>query len=244
MTTTDDQSNEPMAQRILGLIAKAESSEFPDEAQAFLAKAQQLMKRHAIDEALLDSRRTSGHDEVEADSVVCSAPYAGAKAYLLGVVAKANGVRVVVTAGPSSSQICTIVGFRSDLNSTTVLFTALSMHAARDSIAAEVPSFDTPRRFRHAFILAFAQRIGERLEAANATAQAEAEEAEGVDLAPVIQSREAKVAADLAARFPKLRTRRVSASSHAGAHSGSRSASRADIGQRSVKGSGRALGAG
>jgi hypothetical protein len=42
-----------MLGRIRALLAKAESTEFPEEAEALTAKAQQLMAHHSIDEALL-----------------------------------------------------------------------------------------------------------------------------------------------------------------------------------------------
>ncbi|RMB71755.1 DUF2786 domain-containing protein [Rhodococcus sp. SBT000017] len=44
-----------MLGRIRGLLAKAESTQFPAEAEALSAKAQDLMTRYAIDSALLDT---------------------------------------------------------------------------------------------------------------------------------------------------------------------------------------------
>ena len=41
--------------RIRGLLAKAESTDFPEEAEALTAKAQELMTRHAVDAALLEA---------------------------------------------------------------------------------------------------------------------------------------------------------------------------------------------
>ena len=41
--------------RVRGLLAKAESTEFPEEADALTVKAQELMAAYALDEALLDA---------------------------------------------------------------------------------------------------------------------------------------------------------------------------------------------
>src|SRR5260370_6696469 len=48
--------DERMLARIRALLAKAESTEFPDEAEALSARAQELMARHSIDRALVDAR--------------------------------------------------------------------------------------------------------------------------------------------------------------------------------------------
>src|SRR5260370_42461587 len=42
-----------MLDRVRGLLANAESTEFPEEAEALTSRAQELMARHSIDDALL-----------------------------------------------------------------------------------------------------------------------------------------------------------------------------------------------
>ena len=82
--------------RIRGLLAKAESTEFPDEAEALTAKAQELMTRHAVDAALLDGGPTSsGSAAVGTRRVHVQDPYVRAKMQLLAAVAEANDVRLV-----------------------------------------------------------------------------------------------------------------------------------------------------
>ena len=78
--------------KVRSLLAKAESTTFPDEAEALTAKAQQLMDRHAIDRAMLaaggrDPGRPEGRD------VTIDAPYPRPKFHLLGAVARANRCR-------------------------------------------------------------------------------------------------------------------------------------------------------
>jgi hypothetical protein len=235
--------------RIQALLDKAESTTFPEEAEALIAKAQQLMARHAIDEAMLAGAVTS-RDQVEAEQVVVQAPYASAKVGLLSAAARSNRCRLVVSKGPSGTQLCTLVGFPEDLANVRTLFASLSVQATRFVLAAPVPPGDTPRRFRHAFLTAFGYRIGERLTEAERSAAAEAQAertgagATGPSVSVVLASREAMVDEDLARRFPNLRTRKISISSHAGWQGGRTAADRANLGQRRVGGGGRALGPG
>ncbi|MEI2697054.1 MAG: DUF2786 domain-containing protein [Microthrixaceae bacterium] len=78
---------------IRGLLAKAEATEFPDEAEAFFAKASELISRWSIDEAMLwadsDESTRERPDELR---LVLHSPYLPQKAVLVGVVA--SGARV------------------------------------------------------------------------------------------------------------------------------------------------------
>ena len=47
-------AEDPLLERVRALLAKAESTSFPEEADALTAKAQELMARHAIDAAMLE----------------------------------------------------------------------------------------------------------------------------------------------------------------------------------------------
>lgn len=219
--------SDPWRRRVHALLAKAESTEFPDEAEALLAKAQALMTRHAIDEAMLSEGRDS---PIASEHLVVDAPYATAKSSLLSVVAHSNGCRVVISGGTSGSgQLCVVVGPASGRAATMTMFTALSMHAARQMLAAVVPPGDTPRRFRHAFVLAFASRIAERLAEANAVAEQAAEADAGRSVALVLADRSRAVDAAVASEFPNLRTVRRQASSGAGIRSGRAAADRAGL---------------
>lgn len=233
--------------RIEALLAKAESTEFPEEAEAFLAKAQALMSRHAVDQAVLDGRRRVSTSRVTTETIVIVAPYASAKSMLLATVASANDCRVVTRRAGNGDQQCIVLGFDTDLANVRLLYSSLSVHAVRAMLGAPVPPFDTPRRFRHAFLLAFGVRIGERLQAARRAARAEAasESADGGRaLGLVLADRESAVAAAFAAEFPHVRTSRVSASSSAGVLSGRRAADTAGLHRAAPAGAARGLRAG
>ena len=66
--------------RIRGLLTKAESTDFPDEAESLTAKAQELMTRYAIDAALLDvGPSPTGAVGVETRRVHVQEPYVRAQ---------------------------------------------------------------------------------------------------------------------------------------------------------------------
>lgn len=231
-----------MAERISALLDKAESTPYPEEADAFMAKAQELMARHAIDEAMLDAARGS-HDEIAQIEQTIVAPYASAKSVLLNAVARSNRCRLVVSNRPGGRVMCVLVGFETDIRHTRSLYLALSHQAVRFMLDAPLPPGDTPRRFRHSFLLAYAYRIGERLEEADAYARTEAEadqlaSATGRSVSLVMASREAKVDRAFAESFPRLGTKRISSSSGGGHASGRAAADRSSLNQPSVQGGG------
>src|SRR5690606_32548456 len=123
-------------------------------------------------------------------------------------------------------------GFRGDIDKTTTLFTALSLHAARTMLDTPVPPGDAPRRFRHAFLLGFAARIGARLREASAAARTDVTRrpaAHGASTAIVLADRQAQVDHAFEQAFPFVRKVATSSSSHAGAASGRRAADRASL---------------
>ncbi len=222
--------------RVQALLAKAESTEFPAEAETLLAKAQELMARHAIDEAMLDAATCITPGEVVSETVVVHPPYAGPKASLLCRVAEANGCRTVIArSAVGGPQHCVLVGHRSNITGATTLFAALSMHATRAMLAAVVPAYDTPRRFRHAFLLHFAARISERLQEAAHVARVDAEEAGGSAVALVLADRSHAVDRAFATQFPHVRLVRSQSSSLAGAQHGRAAADRAALGQSGLR---------
>src|SRR3546814_5101243 len=114
----EDPTNEPWLRRVQAMLAKAESTQFPDEDEDLLAKAQELMSRHAIDEAKMQYAGRAASDAVTHTVVVTTAPYAGAKASLLGAIAAANPCRVIMQTGGGGERrgrTCTLVGPGSDI---------------------------------------------------------------------------------------------------------------------------------
>jgi hypothetical protein len=76
------------------LLAKAESTEFPEEAEALSARAQELMAKHSIDHALL-AAQSGNRDKPAGRRLPVDNPYESPKATLLHAVAQANRCRSV-----------------------------------------------------------------------------------------------------------------------------------------------------
>lgn len=111
--------------RIRSLLAKAEATEFEAEADAFTAKAQELMTKYSLTRAMLEA----GAPRQELDVRRCwiEAPYVNEKALLLSVVASANRCRSVL----DPLGYSTLVGHPDDLDVTELLFTSLLVQATR-----------------------------------------------------------------------------------------------------------------
>ena len=215
---------------IRALLAKAEATTFDAEAEAFTAKAQEMMTRHSIDAAVVASAAAGSRTAagVESRRVHIDNPYAEEKASFLSAIADVNGVRSIWI---PHAGLCTVVGFPVDLQLTDLLFTSLLVQATRASAAATAANrqLSTPS-FRRAFLIAFAHRIAERLEAARRHVAAEAAEEYGDSLLPVLASREAAVEAAYAEAFPNTTMMRSRSLNAAGWHAGRSAADAADIG--------------
>ncbi|MER5862526.1 DUF2786 domain-containing protein [Kitasatospora sp. NPDC002040] len=233
-----------MLSRIRALLNKAESTEYPEEAEALTAKAQQLITQHSIDEALLTigqpSRDTPGALRIGVDN-----PYESPKAMLLDAVASANRCRTVWA---KEFGFCTIIGFDSDLDAVELLYTSLlvqataTMHRAgskhhRDGAART-------KSFRQSFLIAYAARIRERLTAATEQATTDAAAGRHLNpdgsseqltpderLLPALAAREQAVDQTLTDMFPKLTSQRVRISNADGWHQGRAAADRAALHQ-------------
>ncbi|GIJ79451.1 Protein of unknown function [Micromonospora phaseoli] len=219
-----------MLDRVRALLAKAESTDFPEEADAFTAKAQELMARHRIDHALL-AAKTGERDKPVTRRVGIDNPYEAPKTLLLQVVAEANSCRAVWT---KRFGFTTIVGFPADLESTELLFTSLLVQATRAMTQAK-PSTDrygrnTTRSFRQSFLTAYASRIGERLDAATEGVDREMNaSADAAQLLPVLAARGDAVRDVFEKQFPELTQQSTTISNRAGWASGRAAADRASL---------------
>ena len=181
-------------ERILGkiraLLAKAESTEFTEEAEALSARAQELMAKYSIDHALL-AAEAGRKDQPASLRLPVDSPYEGPKAQLLEEVSKANRCRAVWY---KSLGMSAVIGFPADLDAVELLFTSLLLQAntamLRDGAKRDQYGRSRTRAFRQSFLMSYAIRIGERL--AEATVDAErqvAAEVPGRNLLPVLAAR-------------------------------------------------------
>ncbi|MET9830142.1 DUF2786 domain-containing protein [Streptomyces sp. NPDC006385] len=220
-------SESRMLTRIRALLAKAEATGFPQEAEALSAKAQELMARHSIDEALLAARDHVRKDAPGACRIGVEPPYEQAKAVLLDAVATANHCRAVWN---EPFGFSTVVGFEADLEAVELLYTSLLVQAQTAMTRAEAAQRAGGRKrtktFRQSFLAAYAHRVGSRLAAAARTPVTR-------ELLPVLASREVAVTDRLDRMFPETTTTRLrGVSDEAGWVEGSEAADRAQVDPR------------
>jgi hypothetical protein len=232
---------------VRGLLAKAEATEFPDEAEAFFAKASELIARYAIDEAVLWAADGSGRAEPEELRLVVHAPYLAQKAVLVHAVARAHGCQAVrVLSGPGvKTEVISVVGFPTDLRWVDTLVTSLLVQLT-SAMLAECPtglSASASAGWRRSFIMGFADEVEARLLAdrERAVADADAHGADGPDpsggsggpvgagapsVALVMVERDQEVRDEFRRRFPRVRSSWASRGSSAAGHRAGRAAGR------------------
>ncbi|MFI5803761.1 DUF2786 domain-containing protein [Streptomyces sp. NPDC051561] len=205
---TQATAGEPrMLTRIRALLAKAEATGFPEEAEALTAKAQELMARYSIDEAVLAAQ---GHPQggPGACRIGVDAPYETAKAILLDAVAVANRCRAVWN---GEFGFSTVVGFEADLEAVELLYTSLLVQGTAAMTRAEAAQRAGGRKrtksFRQSFLTAYASRLGTRLAAA--TEHVVEEAGAGGDLLPVLAARDVAVTDRAEQMFPRTTSTRV-----------------------------------
>ncbi|WP_343572128.1 DUF2786 domain-containing protein [Mycobacterium sp.] len=200
--------------KVRALLAKAEATDFADEAEALSAKAQELMSRYSLQEAV------AGHDPrhvplASARRIWIDNPYAAAKAVLVQVVGRANRCRAVWA---EDIGFITVIASETDLRLVELLATSLLVQANRAMLGAgrQITGGEQARTrsFRQTFLVAYAQRIGERLESVSASVTAEIKH--DARLLPVLAAN-SRAADELTDRmFPSTVPRPVAASNGAG----------------------------
>jgi hypothetical protein len=216
-----------MLARVRALLAKAESTEFDEEAEALTAKAQELIARHSIAEALLQTPDDVGEPSVR--RILLDDPYVEAKATLLAKIADANRCRTVYDA---FSGWTTVFGYDRDLDAVELLAASLLAQAtsamARHGSRQDSYGRSTTRSFRRSFLVGFAVRIGERLREATDSEVAASDSQHG-RLLPVLSAREDRVRAAQETTFPATEHRRTSISNATGWFAGQAAADLANL---------------
>lgn len=232
-------AEERVLARVRALLAQAESTNYPEEADAFTAKAQQLMARHSISAALLDA---DAHRDGEpaARRIGIDNPYEAPKALLLDAVTAANRCRSVWS---KAFGFSTVVGYPLDLDAVELLYTSLLVQATtamnRAGARRDGHGRSRTRTFRQSFLVAYASRIRERLTEATDTAVRDAAAGRSADgstadgtpadprLLPVLAARAGAVTDTIEQMFPELTQHSLSGSDREGWAHGTAAADRA-----------------
>ncbi len=225
-----------LLRRVRGLLAKAESTEFEAEAEAFTEKAQSLIAAHSLQHALASLEREDGvGGGPDAVRLAVERPYHREKFSLLATIAETNRCRAILH---SNLGLSTVMGFAIDLDAVELLYTSLLVQATtamqRHGSRIDAWGRSSTATFRRSFLVGFADRIGERLERATAQAEEAATQQEGGSrLAPVLASRADQVDHAIEAAFPYAKPMRSRARfDSSGFTAGVRAANQADLGRR------------
>ena len=219
--------------KIRKLLAKAEAEGVtPAEAEAFTAKAAELMARYGIDRALLAATRP------ETDSpgdriITIPNPWAAVHAHLLCGICTAMRCQAILLSGRSPGTRVHIFGYASDLERADVLYTSVLLQMQHALARVPVPGWVTsPRAWRRSWLLGYATAVTARVRAAEKAAVSQAgteQPVTGTSTALVLASRQQVIAARTRTVYPVTRKSRVTYSG-SGYRDGYDKGTRADIG--------------
>jgi len=239
--TADDrqQGHGALIAKVRKLLAMAEGSPHPDEADAFSRKAAELIAAHRLDTARFAEPE---HDTLAIrEYAMGRGAYVRARIALLQAVAEAHGCQVVFGAGYAGTTAY-VAGFLDDLETTDVLYTSLHAQASSRMAAERRRTGAATQQWRRSFLFGFAHEVHQMLERSHATAVREVPGSVG--RLPELRAREARVGDHLQARFGRIgAARAVAGPTAAGYVAGREAAAHADVGRRGVVGR-RALGRG
>lgn len=225
---------DPIITKIQALLAKAESTTFEAERDAFLAKAQELMTKHAVEQWQL--RQAGSVVEKPVNKLVMysttDANLPG-KQQLLLAACRAAGCEPVLAPRTKHQQHAYVIGYEVDVDFAELLYTSLLVQCM-SSAPADI------RRVKSRltdFMLGYARTVRMRIEALGA--EQDAQHTGSMALALIDRSNDVKDA--VGEVFPKLRTSKSVArrSDFSAQAAGGAAGQRADIsgGRNNVGGS-------
>jgi Protein of unknown function (DUF2786) len=229
---------EGVLERVRKLLAQAEDSGVTAaEAEAFNAKAAELIARHGIEAALLAATGKT-RDDIGHRVIPMHNPYARDKAHLLTCVADPLRCQTVHTRGPSR-YVVRVYGFASDLERVELLYTSLLLQATRQLVHVRPDNwygeYESVAAYRRSWLAGFAAAVYTRLQTAERRATTEKSVSPGdTSTVLVLRGRCEQVDAAVHAAHPGLRTMRRRSLSGSGRTDGFHSGSRADLGARRV----------
>lgn len=162
--------------KIANLLAKAESTNHPAEAEAFMAKAEELMLKHGIERANLEAKRPGQKREdivTVRITVKNGHGYASAMAASAHYIAPFFSVRSLKSSLPDGGQVIWLIGHKSDVEQARTLAESLmeqgrkqALHWWKTEGKATMPwaSDNDAYLARREFIFAFASGAQSRLE--------------------------------------------------------------------------------
>jgi hypothetical protein len=172
-------SDSKIKDKVRALLTKAERTEYSAEAEAFNAKAAELIAKHALDELELRSMKPNQFpDEIESRRYVVQAPYSIDRLRLIVNVALALGcIAYYIPQARDGSKTATkskdhdtyayIVGFKEDIDMVELMLESLNKqmeHEREREIRHQYfTSMGKKKVWNASFIRGYAARISSRL---------------------------------------------------------------------------------
>ncbi len=246
--------------KIRALLDQAESTDYESEADAFINKAEQLMAKYDIEEALVAAAGKPTTDTIGRRRFYTDAGrYMGPRMQLFAGVAEAHGMTDRVQSRTyrygKRQAVLEVWGYESDLEYLEMLVTSLLLQAGeaihRPETVAKMRSecFNGGQTvaWKNAFMLGFAYRVANRVRVARRDAEAEAAASHVEEAVPASSSvalalidRKKAVGAAFKTHYPKLYagTRSTAGSGGGSGYSrGDSAGGRASLGGKKVRGS-------
>lgn len=228
--------SQDLLDKIRKLLAKAEGTDNVNEAEAFSAKAAQLIAEHRVDPQHV--REALAHGALGLRRIALGrGAYVRARLALLDAVARSQDCEVVFETG-SAGTTAVMAGYESDLDVAEVLYTSLHAQAAgqMNGVRSRTPA--ATQRWRRSFLFGFANRVAEQLEAARTNAAATADAPARAEVAlPDVLARSRRVREFAARSFGPVVTAKAAApAQRSGWRDGHRAAANADLGRTRVAG--------
>ena len=222
-------------ERVEKLLRKAESTQFSDEAESLVAKAQMLRQRYRIEEA-----KEPENLRVITRRVYIHSPWVRQQYHLLACIAHFNGTATLLL---NKHGIATVVGSPSDVEHVIDLYRSLNRQCAffldRSPNAAAARANNETAAYRRSFWIAYADRISQLLDTATTAPHASDGDEDGtsdttaVALAeslPALTARYDRAVDAMNELFPNLRVMHLSASHVTGFTDGASAADRSHLG--------------
>jgi hypothetical protein len=224
------------------LLAKAEDPACtPAEAEAFTAKAAELIAVYGIDRAAL-AATDPNTDALDRRQILCEPPYALDKSSLLARVSGPLRLRAVRTTTGNRAVSMELFGYQSDLDRAELLYTSLLVQASYGLAGARPdpdhfwrePTATQIAAYRRSWLDGFSLAIGQRLTVAENRARQEHENRTGSGMELVLVDRSTRVDRMVEDAYPKLRSARRRSLTGDGHNSGFSAGKRADLGTPSL----------
>ena len=225
--------------KVRKLLVMAEGSPNPNEADAFSRKAAELIATHRIEASRL--RATAGDELSVIELVLGRGAYVRGRLAVLQAVAGAHGCRVVFEVRDCGT-VAFVAGFRSDLDTTELMFHSLHTQASGRMATERRATAAATQQWRRSFLFGYADQIRQMLEATVDHARRQVDPSSAA--LPMLRARDLRVDDFARQRFGRVvAARRPKAATVTGWEAGRQAASNADLGRQQVGGS-RALGSG